>query len=58
MRLFQLNAIHKDASVSQLQMELHSALGNTFNTTSIHFNCSFMQLKQQTSNQNNIPILE
>ena len=33
----------------------YSALGNT--RICLHFNCSFMQLKQQTSGHNNIPLL-
>ena len=38
---------------------MNSALGNKkfLKSISIHFNCSFMQLKQQTSGHNNISLL-
>ena len=70
--LFQLNVVHKvllrvsynvvynnfqDILVSLRAM--YSALENKkfLKSISIHFNCSFMQLKQQTSGHNNISLL-
>ena len=68
-QLFQLNIRHKDATVSQLATtvvyEIYWPLGaiqcsrkykKFLKSISIHFNSSFMQLKQQTSDHKNIPL--
>ena len=67
--LFHLNVRHGDATVSWLQLLFtmtYWSLGaiqcsreykKFLKSITLHFNCSFMQLEQQTSGHNNIPLL-